>query len=289
MDFSFFSGPDKTPFEFDENGVVGENTTTPFHGIVSKGLLNKLILNNVPNNVWYNNAHLLEKDGDHSNSDLQELFIIKEYATECKALSFSQSALCAKMYLEDYFKDQDVKECEVWNIKEGHSSSVWKVTFCSMGMNESFAVNVARDEEACTALKEGAKKMKKISDRCPEINLAKILDIYVLQHPSLPSQVVITRNEWINNSYEINSRKNKLTGKDELLMVERFITNMNSPTQITSVLGRLCTTEEVKTVQNGIEEFTTKATAYLQEQPDININYGDVVWDGKKAVVVALN
>ena len=28
-------------------------------------------------------------------------------------------------------------------------------------------------------------------------------------------------------------------------------------------------------------------TACLQKQPEININYGDVVWDGEKAIVVA--
>ena len=255
MDCHFFFGPDKTPFELDDNGVVETTSTTPFHGIISKGLLNKLRGNNVPARVWHNNAHLLEskeKEGIEAGKDLGTL---KAFAAECNVLSFSQSAFCAKMCLEGYFKGQGIKECDIWNIKEGHTSSVWKVTYYTGVGNESFALNVARDTEAGVALMQSAEKMKKIGDQLPETNIAKVLDSYILQDTSLLSEVVITRNEWVDNAYEIHSRKNKVTGKRELLMVDRFITHEDSPARITSVLGRLFTTEEVKIIQKGIDAF----------------------------------
>lgn len=256
-----------------------------------KGLLNKLKENNVSNEVWYKNAHLLEREDLNCGSNVQDLLILKEYAAECKVLSFRQSAACVKLYVEKYFAGLEashIAKCEIWNIKEGHTSSVWKVAFASEEKFDSFAVNVARDEEAGIALKASSEKMKIIGIKFPEINLAKVLDIYALQDRSLPSLVVITRNEWIDNSYEIHSRKNK-TGEDELLMVERFLTSKNNPAYITSVLGRIFTAEEVRNIKKEINIFLTKATAYLPGKPEININDGDVVWDGEKAIVVAIS
>jgi len=271
--------------------MVGAVTTMPFHGIISKGLLNKLRENNIPNEVWLNNAHLLEKDLN-SDLNLQDLLTLKEYAADCKVLSFSQSATCVKRYMEKYIdglKANNIIQCEIWNIKEGHASSVWKVTIVSIEKIEHFAVNIARDDEGGISLMESSEKLKIIGSQFPKINLAKVLDIYVLQDISLPSQVVITKNEWIDNSYEVHSRKNKQTGEEELLMVERFLTSENNPTYITSVLGRIFTTEEVKKIQNKINIFLTKAAACLPEKPEININDGDVVWNGRKAIVVAIS
>ena len=272
--------------------MVGAGTTIPFHGIISRGLLNKLRENNVPNEVWHNNAHFIEREDLNCDSNMQDLLMLKEYAADCKVLSFSQSVTCVKLYMEKYFdvlKSNNIVQCEIWNIKEGHESSVWKVTIVSTEKNELFAVNVARDDEAGISLKESSEKLKIIGSQLPKINLAKVLDIYVLQDISLPSQVVITKNEWIDNSYEIHSRKNKQTGGDELLIVERFLTSENNPAHITSVLGRIFTTEEVKKTQKEINIFLTKAAACLPEKPEIKINDGDVVWNGEKAIVVAIS
>jgi len=288
MNFNFFFGPNKIPFLLIGNGVV-RGLTTPFHGIISRGLLDKLRENNVHPEVWHNNAHLLERDELNVITVGKDFSMLKEFVTECKVLSFSQSALCVKMYLENYFKDQDVKECEAWNVKEGHTSSVWKITIISEEKSESFAVNVARDEKAGIELKKSSEKIKIIGNQFPDINLAKVIEISVLQDKSLPSQVIVTRNEWIDNSYEIHSRKNEFTGEDELLMVDRFITDVNNPAHITSVYGRLFTIDETTIIQNEINEFINKAKICLNEQPEINIHYGDVVWDGNKATVIAIS
>ncbi len=292
MGFSFFFGPDKTPFALDDNGVVEATSTTPFHGIISRGLLSKLKDNNVSNEVWYKNAHLLEREDLDCGFNAQDLLVLKEYAAECKVLSFTQSAACVKLYVEKHFGElvaSNIAKIEIWNIKEGYTSSVWKVLIISKDKIDSFAVNIARDQEAGIALKKNSEKMKTISRQFPVINLAKVLDTHVLGDRLLPSQVIITLNEWIDNSYEIHSRKHKQTGKNELLLVEQFLTSEDNPVHITSVSGRLFTSSEVKIIQSDINQFLTKAAACLPEKPEININHGDVVWNGKNAIVVALS
>lgn len=290
MEFTFFFGADKTPFALYKNGVVQASLSTPFHGIISLGMLNKMRENNVKAELWHNHAHFLEDKSLGHNINTKDLLMLKKYATECKMLSFGMSSASVKLYLEKHFaKDHNITKCEIWNIKEGHISSVWKVAVSSRKKTKLFAINVARDNKAGIALKTSSEKIKAICNRYPEINLAKVFDIYTLQDKLLPGKVVITRNEWIDNSYEIHSRKNKHTQKDELLMVERFLTSENRPCHITSILGRIFTPKEVQKIQNDINTFLTKAATCLPQKPEININNGDVVWDGEKAIVVAIS
>ncbi len=284
----FYFGPDKTPF------ILGQSDPMPFHGIVSRGLLKKLIENNIRNEVWCNNTHLLERDCLDSDSTSHDLLKLREFAAECKVLSFGQSTACAKRYLENYFNKllhNDDGLCEIWNIKEGHTSSVWKVSYFGSSFHENhFILNVARDHEAGIELEITSEKMMRIAECYPDINMAKVYDIrkIPLIYNNKPCEVVVTRNEWINNSYEIHFRKNKQTGKYDFLMVDRFFTSENNPAYITSILGRIFTNEEVNIIRNEIKLFITKATACLAEKPKIDINDGDVVWDGEKAIVIAI-
>ena len=295
MDFSFFFGPDKTPFAFHENGMVGAGTTIPFHGIISRGLLNKLKENNVPNEVWHNNAHLLEMEDWYSDSNVQYLLTLKEYAADCKVLSFSQSSACVKLYMENYFDCSDAKniaQCEIWNIKEGHTSSVWKVSFFDSDSKENqFIINVARDYEAGIELKTTFEQMKAIAERSPHINMAKVYDIrkILLNYNDNPYEVVVTINQWIEDSYEIHVVKDKLNGKEQYLLVERFLTKDGSPAHISSIYGRRFSEEESAKIKDDIDLFLTTASKCLSHIPILNINYGDVVWDGKKATIVAVS
>ena len=295
MDFSFFFGPNKTHFVFYENGMVEAGSTMPFHGIVSRGLFNKLRENNVPNEVWYNNAHLLEREDLNSDSNVQDLLMLKEYAAECKVLSFSESAACAKLYIENYFdglKAKNIAKCEIWNIKEGHISSVWKVSFFDSSSKENhFIINVARDYEAGIELKITSENMKAIAEHYPYINMAKVYDIrkILLNYNDNPYEVVATRNEWIEDTYEIHMVKDKLNGKEQYLLVERFLTKEGSPAHISSIYGRRFSEEESAKIKDDIDLFLNNASKCLSHTPNLNINDGDVVWDGENTVVIAIH
>lgn len=274
--------------------MVGAGKTIPFHGIISRGLLNKLKENNVPNEVWLNKAHLLERDLN-SDSNVQDLLMLKEYAADCKVLSFSQSSACAKLYMENYFDSlqaKNITQCDIWNIKEGHTSSVWKVSFFDSSSKENhFIINVARDYEAGIELKTTSEKMKAIAEHYPHLNMARVYDIrkILLNYNDNPYEVVVTINQWIEDSYEIHVVKDKLNGKEQYLLVERFLTKEGSPAHISSIYGRRFTEEESAKIKDDRDIFLTNASKWLSYIPNLNINDGDVVWDGKNAIVVAVS
>lgn len=289
MMVQFYFGPDKIPFRLNDKGMVEKNSTMPFHGIISRGLLNRFIAKDIKGEKWHQYAHILfDENSCVSDSDLE---ILRSDILECKVLSFDQSALCVKEYVEQSLIEQDKKDVqiELWNIKEGHTSSVWKTSVISDGKEEIFVVNVARDYDAGIELKKISEKLVAIENAFPDINLAKVIEISSVKCDTLPFLVTVTRNEWVNDSWEIHCRKNKINGKDELLLIERFLRDNNDPSKITSVVGRIFSDIETKTIYEYINHFLTKAATCLTEKPLLNINHGDIVWDGEKAVIVAIS
>jgi hypothetical protein len=275
MEFNYFFGPDKLPFAISAEGKIQQEVSTPFHGIISRGLLNHGC------SIWNTHSHLLE----YSNDDLQteEWIALKQNAIQYGVLSFAESTLAAQRHIETY---ANAAKCELWNIKEGHTSSVWKVTLAN---EESFVLNVARDKVANEELKILSTHLKKITDEGDTSNLAKVYDIVEIEDEQLPIKVVVTKNEWVNDSFEIHSRINLKTNQEELLLVERFITDVQKPAEITSILGRIFSAKETLQIKKEISNFLTQATTCLSHTPEININDGDVVWNGDKAIVIAIN
>lgn len=275
MEFNYFFGPDKLPFAISAEGKIRQEVSTPFHGIISRGLLNHGC------SIWNTHSHLLEYGNDELQNE--EWLTLKQNAIQCGVLNFAQSTLAAKRYLESY---TNTARCELWNIKEGHTSSVWKVTLAN---EESFVLNIARDKIAGDELKTLSTHLKKITDEGDTSNLAKVYHITEIEDERLPIKVVVTKNEWVNNSFEIHSRINVKTNQEELLLVERFITDVRKPAEITAILGRVFNTKETLQIKKEISNFLTQATTCLSHTPEININDGDVVWNGDKAIVIAIN
>ncbi len=290
MKVQFFFGPDKIPFGLDDNGMVEANSTMPFHGIISRGLLNKFIAKDINPELWIQYAHLLfDYNSSETFPDFKKL---RDEIFECKVLSFGQSAWATQKYLkENYFKvaGKEDSNIEIWNIKEGHTSSVWKITVKNPSEREAFVLNVARDFGSSKELKETSEKLMAIGKSFPDLNLARVFDIACIKDELLPFEVTVTRNEWIDNSFEIHKRTNKETENEELLLVERFLTDDKNPSRITSLVGRIFTTKESEKITKDIDEFLTKAMTCLPEIPELTINEGDVVWDGEKAVIVAIS
>ncbi|SFH34176.1 hypothetical protein [Pedobacter insulae] len=275
MEFNYFFGPDKLRFAISAEGKIRQEVSTPFHGIISRGLLKHGC------SIWNTHSHLLEYEDNALQTE--EWIMLKQNAFQCGVLSFAQSTLAAKRYLEKY---ANTAKCELWNIKEGHTSSVWKVTLAN---EEPFVLNIARDQLACEELKALSINLKKITDEGDTSNLAKVYDIVEIEDEQLPIKVVVTKNEWIKDSFEIHSRINLKTNQEELLLVERFITDIQNPAEITAILGRVFTTTEAQKIKEEISNFLTQARACLSHTPEINMNDGDVVWNGDKAIVIAIN
>lgn len=290
----FFYGPDKAPFRLLPNRQVAPGPYLPFHGIVSRGLLSWLRDHGVSDTVWHEHAPSLEPCSPQREPGHPDAELLRTAAAECRVLSFGQSAWCARRFVELYGPEgaREADWCEFWNIKEGHTSSVWKVTHPDPGQGEScFVLNVARDQEAGEELRLTSERMQAIAAAGSSEGMARVHDIrtITLAGTGEVHEAVVTRNDWIDNAFEIHSRKNRHTGDDELILVERFLSHPEHPAALASIRGRIFTPGEAERIRQEIADFLKRAGTCLPEKPEINVNEGDAVWDGNAVKIVALS
>jgi hypothetical protein len=287
-----FFGPDKVPFVLGPQATVHCALATPFHGIVSRGLLQVVADRAGGADLWHRHAHrLLDWPGDSEDLGVAAL---ADAARQRRVLSFGQSALAACTYVERYRAtrlNDGMPLCEVWNTKEGHTSSVWQVTVNrgSLADRHAFILNVARDSGAGDELEAASRKMQAIGAIAQGANMARVSDITTvrLDYFGKPIDVVVTRNELVADAYEIHSGRDRHTAADALVLVERFLTSDDRPARISSIRGRRLTPDDCRQIANDIDVFLSEAARHHIEA-SVDINDGDVVWDGRRATVVAI-
>lgn len=289
-----FHGPDRIPFDLSDSRNILKNHYMPFHGIISRGLLNMVKeQENIPVNLWNSKAHLLEQGFQDTKIDDEDLLRLVDWAKYCKVLSFAQSAQVAYKYLEKFHSSSfhNTKDLvyDLWNVKEGHTSSVWKVSFYEGGRERSFALNIARDYEAGLELLETSKVMHKIGLEYPDINMAKVRNqrSIPINYNGENISIVVVENKWIEGAHEVHLIKNKTLNEDRYVWVERFLPDPENPAQIGKIRGRYFNQDEVVQIEKDLQNFLNK-TATDGQYIQIEINDGDIVWTGENAVIVAI-
>lgn len=278
--FTFRYGPDATPFVVDAHSIaVDDKGRRPFHGIVSRGLLVRAgeVEGTLPR--WSDHAHRLdvESAGKHDGHDRAW----SRAAAQCGLLSFAQSTACARVFAEQIAVELGFGTgagIALWNVREGHTSSVWHVRI--EGAAAALAVNVARDRIAGEELRRTSQVLKQIGDAWPDANIATVHAIADVQPPGLAEPVVVTRNEWIAEAYEIHRLPD-----GSLIVVDRFIADDDAPADIRRIRGRRLSADECAQVDRDMAAFLARGADHAVE---LDINEGDLVWDGGRAVVVAI-
>ena len=290
--WAMFFGPDRVPFVLGPQATVHCARAIPFHGIVSRGLLQVLADRKGGAELWHRRAHRLF-DEPSGGEDL-DAAALTAAARQCGVLSFGQSALAARTYVERYCATQlndCVDTCEMWNIKEGHTSSVWHVTVdpASGADRHAFILNVARDSRAGDELEATSKKMQAISAIASGANVARVSDITTVRidYFGQPIDVLVTRNELVADAYEVHSARDRHTGAKALVLVERFLTAGDRPATISSIRGRRLAPVDCQQIANDIDAFLSE-TARHHIEASVDVNDGDVVWNGRRATVVAI-
>jgi hypothetical protein len=277
----FRYGPDGVPFHLLGGGAVVDGAgRIPFHGIISRGLLERMRQTPELSGPWEAYGHLLH---DEAAVNSKELARCRRTATLCGVLSFAQSAACVRSYVERYVTTS--ARCEVWNVKEGHTSSVWRVRLAEGNTWQEFAVNVARDRAAGKELKRTSQTMRRIAQSWPEANLTKVFEIASVRPTATAEPVVVTRNEWIRDSYEIHRLHGFETEPGPLVLVERFLTEDSAPSRIRRLVGRRLNPAECEQVERDLREFLERAAQFAVQ---VDINEGDLVWNGQRALVIAI-
>lgn len=287
LEFRFLAGPDRAPFTLEANGRLKAGATMPFHGIISRGVLQDAQHRAIPADQWHLLAHRLQGAGEEMDGSFANVLEV------CGVLSFGESALAAKRYVEHLCAElapETLRVAEIWNLKEGHTSSVWLVTIASeMGVEQQFVLNVARDQVANAELRTTSEKMRRLQAADPDLPLATVQDVETVQvhTPTRSLDVVVTRNRYIPGAYEIHALPESATGALRLFAVERFITDPDQPAKITAVAGLRLDDDAVAQVHQVIHSLRQIA-ADQHFEADVDINDGDLVWDGLHATIVAV-
>jgi hypothetical protein len=273
-------GPDATPFVVDADGIaVDDKGRRPFHGIVSRGLLVRAgaVEGALPR--WSDHAHRLAEESVGQDDGPDRAW--SRAAAQCGLLSFAQSTACARLFAQQIAVELGFGAATgiaLWNVREGHTSSVWHVRID--GAADALAVNVARDRIAGEELRRTSQVLKQIGDAWPEANIARVHAIAEVQPAGLAEPVVVTRNEWVAEADEIHRLPD-----GRLIVVDRFIADDDAPADIRRIRGRRLGESECAQVDRDIAAFMARGAEHAVQ---LDINEGDLVWDGRRAVVVAI-
>ncbi len=268
--FTLYHGPDRTEIS---------TTEGPFHGIVPRALVGVVGLDD-----WRLYAHRFFDDATEENGSLA---LLRQAARQSHVLSFRHSAEAAQRFVERRLDLQEAR-CDLWNIKEGHTSSVWRVTVDGENASGEFILNVARDDAAGLELARTAWTMQAIGDCYPDLAMAKVEDIAEVEidYFGQPAAVTVTRNELVRDALEIHLGRDRQTGEPTHVVVERFLMSPEQPSEIVHIFGRVMTHTECLRLEAGLAAFLDAA---LQVAPvALDINDGDIVWADSRAVVVAI-
>jgi hypothetical protein len=275
MDVVYLHGPNRTRFDVRPDGALVAAGGTPFHGVVSRGLRSWLD-SQFPDGpaVWESYAHLLHDADTNVTAELREL---RRAAARLKVLSFGQSAQAATQYMARL----GCRHALLWNIKEGHTASVW--VSCA-DRASPFVLNVARDAVAGAELRDTSRRMRQLAATAPNVPIAAVDDIAKVEllTPAGPMSVVVVRNALIENAREVH----ELPDDRGYVLIDQFVADVEVPARIRGARGRHATAREHAAIDDTIAQVRAAATAGLPVEVDVND--GDVVWDGARAYVVAI-
>lgn len=279
----------------------------PFHGIISRGMIQALQEAGLRVN-WTEVCASLDAALAGREWQFPPLAPrLLELARSCAVLSFEDSMKAALDFVRQQLPNlsekiktmpcelENVQTVELWNVKEGHTSSVWKVTLLTAQGQPatSFALNVARDAAAGEELLSSAVTLEVLASRVTSARVSRIYlatRLYAL-HDQLPGIAAVAQ-EWIDEAWELGFLKDRTVGCHRLYAIDRFLTAPNDPGRIVSVAGRHLKEHEQEEILLQILLATLEGAVVDAESqritfPSYELNEGDWVLSQDCACLVA--
>jgi hypothetical protein len=284
-------GPDARP-------VTPNGPVRPFHGIASAGLLPHLPLDG--GREWARWAPALDPalEGDEEALGIVPPGVV-EAARSCGWTSFADGTRAARTFAEGEldalleavgagFGSADVARIELWQVKEGQRSSVWRLSATPAGGGEPAraALNVARDRVAGDELLRGAARLEQLREVAPE-RVARVLGV-----ECGGGEPPVVAQEWIDDARELAFLRIRRDGRVRLHAVDRFVTDEREPGRIAGVVGeRLGAAEHAAAAYEATRILVAGAERLPQDRvafPRMDVNRGDWVWTERGPVLIAV-
>lgn len=179
---------------------------------------------------------------------------------------------------------------ECWQVKEGHTSSVWGLLITARGAGPTpLCVNVARDAVASRELAGTSERLRELHARDPG-HVAAVHAIWQVESPAGAGALTVTVQEWVPGR-ELHVPAGDANG---LLEIAWFLGPAPGGAGPQRVLGRRLTAEEQDRVARQALAFLERHAVWSSdgstvEVPAIEVNEGDAVWADGRFVVVAVS
>lgn len=285
-------GPDRRPLW--PPGGAG-----PFHGIVSRGLMEELGADAAPD--WPRWAPWLDAALTGMPAALAIVpAAIVGAARRCGWTTFQEGVEAAVAFtaasikpllrqLSAGFDPDRVASVELWQLKEGHTSSVWQLTITPKndGRPARAALNVARDDAASEELLQTAEEIERLT-QSSDVPVARVLHRGTAMHGA----AAVVAQEWVEGARELAFLRRR-DGLVRLHAIERFVTDADAPARILGAIGRQLDDDDhaaasyaaTRLLLDGAVPGPIEGTVAL---PRFDVDHGDWVWGADGPALVAL-
>jgi hypothetical protein len=326
-------GPFRIPVQAGPRRIAAQkNGPMPFHGIISRGLLQEAVSIG-PRGVaqWNVVAPFLEqalnilaaKSGQERPNKMraamtegrraleaivgrtlpiEERQLVRwlEAARQRAVLSFAQSFQCARAFVERLVTGEATRgwedlanlvgagvaaphRVELWSVREGHTSSVWRVELRGDGWSEPaiFGINVARDRDGGRELLATTREQRRLH----AINREGVLGVLGEELIAVPTAageatVPVVAVPWVEQARELQvvDAPREVTGR--FLIVERF--EPRGTLEAYRPRGHLLDAAQSERLWREQLHLRLRLTRFDDDRsattPFFEINEGDLVW-----------
>jgi hypothetical protein len=214
--------------------------------------------------------------------------------------SISWNELCEKIS-GGGFNPELLERCELWSIKEGHTSSIWRVELSFTGGTAPmvFCLNVGRDKEASEELKSTSEELIRLHKLDPqgvvEVLGMEIVDLDGIRldggHANFSVTVSVVR--WLENSSELHVAKDPSSGFGHFMLVDYFRSPEDElPASMQRIVGKRLDGGESEAMWSSIIAHMVKQSEFDADcktvrMPSTEINEGDWVSCNEGVMLVA--
>lgn len=215
-------------------------------------------------------------------------------ARACGVLTFADGMAVAATFATERLGaivGAEFRAAELWHLKEGHTSSVWRVLLRAPDGSDAgvIALNVARDRPAGDELERSVEVLDALG-ATRSVPVAHVIGGGRVPHPSAPhGQVAVVVQEWMEGARELGFAP----ARDgvRLHAIDAFLIDEAWPGRISGVRGTPLTDAEHRDVAYDLTRAVLAAARTHPEGlvlPHVDIHQGDCVWcDGQLGIVAA--
>lgn len=188
------------------------------------------------------------------------------------------------------------QECETWSVREGHTTSVWRVELRGAGWPSpiTFAVNLARDREAASELVATTAAMRRLAAADPQRIVAVLAERTAVVETAGGRLVLpIVISPWLDGARELQVTRDFTDAAGRFLVVDRFVGDASELPAPHRARGQLLTPAASDGIWSESIAMRARAAELVGERlvlaPRFELNEGDLVWDNGAIRVIAVS